>query len=371
MSKFKYLFITAVTILVTVAFSATAFAQQEHAVGVGKTCPEVSKVGDTATCTLRVSNEDEFGDTLSVTEMWDLVAGGTAWEFRNPAVGNLPIIQIDPDVVCTAAPISADAPLGWIFPCTIPGVVTAAGGGGSGKAVRVESMYTIPGDFVPLLPNNPQIPDQNNVIVRDVCDEEPIGCNFNDQGQQFGAAVSLFESSLEVTKTGPNTVKVGDEITYTIGFVDTSTSLAPALENCTGSDTLLGDLGAFVDGVNRNFNYVVQAGDPNPLPNTATITCDVVGFDNEASDDDSHSVVVIDPSIDVTKEGPDTAKVGDEITYTIGFTDTGTGTLGVCTGSDTLLGPLGVFVDGVTRDFLYIVQEVGRAALTETGAVHL
>jgi hypothetical protein len=42
--------------------------------------------------------------------------------------------------------------------------------------------------------------------------------------------------------------------------------------------------------VNRTFDYTVQAEDPNPLPNTATITCDVVGFDNQASDDDSHSV---------------------------------------------------------------------------------
>ena len=40
----------------------------------------------------------------------------------------------------------------------------------------------------------------------------------------------------------------------------------------------------------------------------------------------SHSVDLIDPSIEVTKTGPvSIAKVGDEITYTIGFTNTGIG----------------------------------------------
>ena len=456
MSKLNYLCISAVTFLVTAAFSVTALAQQ-HAVGVGKVCPEVSKVGDTATCSLSVTNTDGFGDALNVSEFWDLVGRGTAWEFRNPTSGNLPIIEVDPDVVCTAAPVSSEAPLGLIFPCNIPGVAIA---GGSLKSVTVQSTFTIPADFVPADDTNPQLPDQANVIVQDACDVEPIGCTIGDQQQQFGAAVSLFTSSLEVTKTGPDVAKVGDEITFTIGFVDTSTPLSPALENCTGSDTVLGDLGAFEDGVPRDFLYTVQGDDPDPLVNVATITCDVAGYDNVASDDDDHtvdlidpgleltktgpetakvgdeisyqyclentgtadleacvvidsvigniggpglivpgettcgnvlytvqpddpnplvnvatatcdvagfdnqanaeddwSVGLIDPMIDVTKTGPATAKVGDEVTYTIGFTATNDGQyLGECTGSDTVLGDLGVFVDGVTRDFLYTVQ---------------
>jgi hypothetical protein len=160
--------------------------------------------------------------------------------------------------------------------------------------------------------------------------------------------------SIDVTKTGPDTAKVGDEITYTIGFTNTGSG---TLGLCTGNDPLLGGpLGVFVDGVTRDFPYTVQVSDPDPLLNTATITCDVEGFDNQASDSASHSVDLIDPSIDVTKTGPDSAKVGDEITYTIGFTNTGSGTLGTCTGNDDVLGPLGVFLPGVTRNFLYIVQ---------------
>jgi len=176
-------------------------------------------------------------------------------------------------------------------------------------------------------------------------------CSGGLDGSAAGsAALEIVDPEIDVTKTGPDTAKVGDEITYTIGF--TALSDGALLGVCTGNDTVLGPLGVFVDGVPRDFLYTVKVDDPRPLPNTATITCDVTGSASDVSDFDNHSVTVIDPSINVTKTGPDTAKVGDEITYTIGFTDTGTGTLGECTGSDTLLGDLGVFVDGVTRDFL-------------------
>jgi len=106
----------------------------------------------------------------------------------------------------------------------------------------------------------------------------------------------LIGPSIDVTKTGPATARVGDEITYTIGFTDTGTG---TLGTCTGSDALLGgDLGVFTAGVTRDFTYTVQVDDPDPLPNTATITCDVEGFDNKASDNDSHSVDLIAPTED-------------------------------------------------------------------------
>jgi hypothetical protein len=228
------------------------------------------------------------------------------------------------------------------FQCTI---------NGSQEFVEVLSEYTIPeGSTDPLL-------DQGHFSVFDECDVQPIGCNPNEQNQEFGAAVSLSDSSLSVDKSGPEVAKVGDEVTDTIGFTDTTTGTGfPGFENCTGSDTVLGALGAFEAGVNRDFLYTIQPGDPNPLGNVATITCDVIGFDNQASDDDDHSTDLIDPAIEVTKTGPGIAKVGDEITYTIGFVNTGTGALENCTGSDTVLGDLGAFEAGVNRDFPYTVQ---------------
>ena len=94
-------------------------------------------------------------------------------------------------------------------------------------------------------------------------------------------ALALIAPEIDVTKTGQVIAKVGDEIIYTIGFTNTGSGL---LGVCTGEDTLLGPLGVFLPGLPRDFLYIVRVGDPNPLPNTATITCDVEGFDNQASD---------------------------------------------------------------------------------------
>ncbi|MBT8070786.1 MAG: hypothetical protein KJO80_10180, partial [Gammaproteobacteria bacterium] len=99
--------------LVSTLFSVQAFAQ-EHGVGVGKACPTATKVGDMAMCTLSVTNEDDFGDTLEVLEFWDVAdpAGNNGGPIRVPAVGNLPIIEVL-DATCTAAPVDPDlAPIG-------------------------------------------------------------------------------------------------------------------------------------------------------------------------------------------------------------------------------------------------------------------
>ena len=347
--------------LAVALFAMPALAQNEHSVGVGKSCPTATKVGDIATCRLTVVNTDDFGDVLFVDEIWDEVSAPVP--FRVPEEGNLPILAVSEGVTCEPAPVDEEtAPIGLVLPCVVPGLAEE---GGSGLGILVRSRYTIPaGATDPLI-------DQGNVIVRDGCDMEPIGCSPLPQQQQFGAAVSLFVPSLLATQTGPDQAKVGDEITYTIGFTDTTTGTGfPGFENCTGSDTLLGDLGDFTAGVSRDFSYTVQPGDPNPLTNLATITCGVVDFDNIVENSAEHSVDLIGPAIEVTKDGPAVAKVGDEITYTIGFTVLSNGDLlGECTGSDTVLGDLGVFVSGQTRDFLYTVQGGDADPLPNTATI--
>ena len=176
----------------------------------------------------------------------------------------------------------------------------------------------------------------------------------------------MIDPAITVTKTGPENAKVGDTISYTIGFSNTGIG---DLENCSGSDTVIRSLGAFEDGVTRDFDYTVQAGDPKPLANTATITCDVVGFDNQASDSADHSVELIDAAKTLTKTCPANAQVGDTITYTIGFSNTGIGDLENCTGTDTVIGSLGAFVDGVTRDFDYTVQAEDPNPLPNTATI--
>ena len=135
-------------------------------------------------------------------------------------------------------------------------------------------------------------------------------------------SVDLIAPAIDVTKDGPAVAKVGDEITYTIGF----TALADGgfLGECTGSDTLLGDLGVFVSGTPRDFLYTVLDTDADPLPNTATITCAVEGFDNTASDSADHSVDLIFPAVDITKVcRPDPVSVDETIYWDIDVTNTG------------------------------------------------
>ena len=137
--------------------------------------------------------------------------------------------------------------------------------------------------------------------------------------------VEAIDPAIEVTKSGPDSAKAGDEVTYTIGFTNEGVG---ALENCTGTDDVLGDLGAFEDGVPRTFTYTVSADDPNPLVNVATITCGVVGFDNQASDSDSHSLDWVDPSVELTKQcSPDPVLVGDTIEWSITVVNSGNSAL--------------------------------------------
>jgi hypothetical protein len=198
--------------------------------------------------------------------------------------------------------------------------------------------------------------DQGFVIVRDACDVQPIGCSPLPQQQQFGAAVSLFVPSLLATTTGPAQAKVGDEVTYTIGFTDTTTGTGfPGFENCTGSDTLLGDLGAFTAGVSREFSYTVLPGDPNPLTNVTTITCGVVGFDNIVENTANTSIDLVNPSVSLTKAcAPDPVAVGGTVNWTITVDNTGDADLN-CLVNDPTAGfidePVTVTAGGSTELF--------------------
>ena len=70
---------------------------------------------------------------------------------------------------------------------------------------------------------------------------------------------------------------------------------------------------------------IVQEGDDDPLTNTVTVDFDTqADFTGaEATDEDSFTVELFQPSIDVEKEASvDSAAVGDTVTYTITITNT-------------------------------------------------
>ncbi|MDT8439694.1 MAG: hypothetical protein RQ729_11865, partial [Wenzhouxiangellaceae bacterium] len=249
-----------VVILLAAGLVTTASAQL-HFVGIGTNCDDPGKVGDTGFCTAEFFNFDSFGDNHEVEEFYGVI-DQEGMNIRFPEIGSAPITAVRNGTVCTPAPVSDAAPIGLVFPCNVPP---------PNGSVEIGGAFPIPpiAGFV--------LDVQATVRERDLCDgPNTSGCSNDLNTQQQPASINLFAPAIDVTKSGPLSAKVGDVITYTIGFQDATTGLGfPGFESCSGADTVLGDLGGFEAGVNKTFTYTVSADDPNPLINEATITCGV------------------------------------------------------------------------------------------------
>ena len=337
-------------------FSVQAVAQDGafHGAGIVKQCAP-TKVGDTIRCNIRVQSLDDFNDDIQVLEAFDMIntAGGMV---RDPIVGNLPIIATSGATTCT---------VGGALPCELLEL-------GSSVTFRSDTYVIQEGDGVVGPDGIRRMLDTARATYLDLCNGEPsLDCNPIDiQELSAGGSTILFEPSIAVTKTGPERVKVGDEVCWSIGFENTSSPNTPLLHDCQGEDSFLGPLGAFLPGVPREFCHTTSAADGESIANEASISCGINGFTNRTSDTDEHRVEIIDPAIEVTKTGPERAKVGDEVTYSIGFANIGRGELENCRGSDNVLGDLGAFDPaGETRNFSYTVTAADPNPLVNTATI--
>ncbi len=153
---------------------------------------------------------------------------------------------------------------------------------------------------------------------------------------------------IHLAKEGPASATIGQTITYT--FTVTNTGNVP-LSNVTLTDPLPGiTIDPTPDGDLNNdkvldltetwrytATYIVPTGAPNPIPNTATVTGDYRG--DTATDSDDHTVTLdIGPGINLAKEGPASATIGQTITYTFTVTNTGNVPLSNVTLTDPLPG---------------------------------
>jgi hypothetical protein len=105
---------------------------------------------------------------------------------------------------------------------------------------------------------------------------------------------------IEITKTGDLLSKIGDDVSYTITVDNTSMPGTPDLY-CNITDPMLA-INTYVtlawNAPNHVINktYTVLATDPDPLLNTASVSCTYVGGTTEvASDTDDHSVNLFQP----------------------------------------------------------------------------
>ncbi|MGI8616662.1 MAG: DUF7507 domain-containing protein [Actinomycetota bacterium] len=185
----------------------------------------------------------------------------------------------------------------------------------------------------------------------------------------------ILNPSISITKDCPETALVGEDITYTITIQNTGDE---ALENVEVWDTVNGndpvDLsGLFPDtlavgsaAVSVDWTYTADGNEPDPLPNSATVTAD--GVTSGAAVEDTagcETDITHVPGIDVTKSCPALVAFGEDITYTITVTNTGNEPLVGVTVNDTLLGDItGDFDFDFSEPFP--VGEVATAVVTYT-----
>ena len=153
-------------------------------------------------------------------------------------------------------------------------------------------------------------------------------CRLQVNSGNLGPAVvasSLAVNSVHVDALQNQTVSASKIVNNTITVNNTSSLDSPGL-TCTLTDALLGIAKPFAlaPGASdiTNTSRPVVAGDPDPLVNTASVSCTVddVGdlkFGNVLEDSDDHSVNLFQPSLSIDKTGDDLSKVGDIVNNTI------------------------------------------------------
>jgi uncharacterized repeat protein (TIGR01451 family) len=173
-----------------------------------------------------------------------------------------------------------------------------------------------------------------------------------------------FLPTLKIFKEGPATARLGETVTYTFTIANASFTPTLARPRVMGDGSPITDLvvddsivspldyvggDANTDGVldvgeiwTYRASYTIRDTDPDPLVNVGTAT-GRDGNGDVVTDSDVHSLdIEYTPILQVHKEGPSTASVGDSVAFTLTVTNdasSGDGsTIDVTSITDTLLG---------------------------------
>ena len=188
-----------------------------------------------------------------------------------------------------------------------------------------------------------------------------------------------YQPLLDVVKSGPATATVGENVTYTFDVSHAAASDGTTVSALAVVDDVAGPAayvsgddgdGVLEPGETWSFEaaYTVLTTDSDPLVNTATAS----GVDRDAepvSDTDTHSTdIEFTPAIDVTKNGPSTANIGDTVTYTFAVTHDATSDgsdVSVADVTDDIAGPA-TYTGGDDGDGLLEVGETWTYEATYT-----
>ena len=161
--------------------------------------------------------------------------------------------------------------------------------------------------------------------------------NANFTGLAFSSTddheVNLFQPAVQITKTGDTLSKVTDAVTYTFTIKNMSSEDSPNLTLASIVDNVIGNLASqattagcdtltFDEQCSFQITRTVDAADPDPLVNTVDVLYHPVGFPNNITASDGHSVNLFQPKVEITKDGDELSKIGDSVTYDIKITNT-------------------------------------------------
>jgi hypothetical protein len=181
--------------------------------------------------------------------------------------------------------------------------------------------------------------------VSDVTDTDTAICETD--------IVTVEGAAIQVIKTGPALAHRGDTVTYSFTVTNVGdVELFDVDLSDPRCDTGTIQAGAEVDaglavGEVWTFTctHLVLQSDPDPLPNTATVRGDtqVGAGGEEVTDQDSHTVNLIRPAIQIVKTVSDgTVPVGTLVTYTYVVTNLGDTTLFDVSVDDDVIGHIDV-----------------------------
>jgi hypothetical protein len=193
----------------------------------------------------------------------------------------------------------------------------------------------------------PDDPDPLENIVT-VVYEDRIGVQHQQVMDSDNALVDLVDPNLEVIKECPPYSKPGDTITNTITISNTSNDANLIILSV--ADSLVGDLNS-CDGLLEigqqciiDYNYVVQAGDPNQLINEVNVVAQVQGLTNILNEIAMCETTLVHPDFTVSKECLTQPITDDIAQFRITLTNTGDVNLVITSDEPELAGPLDLVV---------------------------
>lgn len=192
-----------------------------------------------------------------------------------------------------------------------------------------------------------------------VCEEDE-GSNQNtatinetNQSDDALVMVNCLTASAEVEKSGDTLSKVGDDVTYSFTVNNTGDMtlfLDSVIDNVIGDITtnaINAGCDEIASGVSCDFEvtYTIQEGDNDPLINEVIFTYNTLEdlSGHTVSGSDTHQTNLFQPSVSVSKTGPNEGEVGETITYSFTIENTSsndTPTLILESVSDDVLGNL-------------------------------